>query len=227
MRKPSQIAITFGLAKYMLLATFRNRNSLIFGLLFPLIFVEVFGSFGGGGASKTGVGITNELKDSNAPLIMALERMNGLKDGAIKLEFDTRENLRQQVSQGKLGAEVEQSGDGPAFTIVTSSANPIGGATASGILQSVSSHVNLSAAELAAGPEFLEPVQLKTEDVSGKMARYIDFVLPGMIGFSLISTATFGIAFPFFGAATHFSIEARMLHSRLARDRSVLWFLSA
>ena len=66
-----------------------------------------------------------------------------------------------------------------------------------GILQSVSNRVNLMAAEAAAGQQFLEPVEIKTEDVSGKVSRYIDFVLPGMIGFSLISTATFGIAFPF------------------------------
>ena len=98
-RSQVRVAITFGLAKYMLLATFRNRNSLIFGLLFPLIFVEVFGAIGGGGADQAKIGVSDALANSSAPLIVALKAMDGQKNSPIKLEFGPSADLPNQGEQ--------------------------------------------------------------------------------------------------------------------------------
>ncbi|MHB8636274.1 MAG: ABC transporter permease [Fimbriimonadaceae bacterium] len=195
-KRPSQIAISFGLFKYTLRATLRNRNSLIFGLLFPLIFVAVFGSFGGG-ATRAKIGLSTKLAASPSPLIRALQAMNGKPNSPVDIVTLSDAQLEQQVSHGDVGAGIEAGADGGTFTVITSTANPIGGATANGILESIANGVNLKTAEVAAGPNFKAPVALNTKDVAGKEFRYIDFVLPGMIGFSLISTATFGVAFPF------------------------------
>ena len=39
------------------------------------------------------------------------------------------------------------------------------------------------------------PVKLQEQKIEGRQARYIDFALPGQIGFSLLSTAIFGTVF--------------------------------
>src|SRR5579862_8645757 len=194
--RPSQLSISLGLFKYTLLATLRNRNSLIFGLIFPLIFVLIFGAFGGG-VNKARIGLSDRLSNSGSPLITALQTMSGQAGSAVTVETLNDTALEQKVKQGDLGAAIQPAAEGDGLTILTSSANPIGGATASGIIRSIANGVNLSAAEAEAGPKFTAPVKLQAKDLAGTQRRYIDFVLPGMIGFSLISTATFGIAFPF------------------------------
>src|SRR6185369_11668517 len=39
---------------------------------------------------------------------------------------------------------------------------------------------------------------ITTEEVPGRIYTYIDFLLPGLIGFSLIGAAIFGVAFVFY-----------------------------
>ena len=195
-RRPTQFAISLGLTKYALIATLRNKNSLIFGLMFPLGFVLVFGAIGGGTA-KTGVGLSAKLAESGTPLVRALQALDANKNSPIRLTVASEDQLEIQVSQGKLGAAIEAGKGAGEFTILTSTSNPIAGGAASGLLRGIVDEVNLRAAEAVAGPDFKAPVDIKSKDIAGKEFRYIDFVLPGMIGFSLISTATFGVAFPF------------------------------
>ena len=41
----NQVKATFGLAKYILKALLKNKSSLFFGLIFPIVIVSVFGAF--------------------------------------------------------------------------------------------------------------------------------------------------------------------------------------
>src|SRR5579863_2313036 len=119
MRKaPSQVTISLGLFKYMLLATLRNRNSLVFGLLFPLIFVLIFGSFGSG-ISKSKVAVSERLASSQSPFLKAL--MHGPVNGALSIETMDDSQLERAVRDGSVGAGIEPGREGREFTIVASS----------------------------------------------------------------------------------------------------------
>jgi ABC-2 type transport system permease protein len=85
---------------------------------------------------------------------------------------------------------------GPAMgydvTLATSSASPQNAAAARTFVQGVIDQVNLRAAGVTA-----PAVTLATKDVAGRQFSFIDFALPGQLGFSLLSIAVFGTAFGF------------------------------
>lgn len=194
-RKPNQVRITLGLTKYVLTATLRNKASAVFGLLIPLGFVLVFGLFQGD-ATKIDVGIDRSLSNSQNALVVALRAMTSKKDSPVQLEQLDRSEINTKLKSGNLGGAIVASGSGTGIEVLTSTANPISSATTLGILHGISDQINLGAAMAAAPPGFEPPAQFSQKSVSGHESRYIDFVLPGMIGFSLIGLATFGVAFP-------------------------------
>jgi len=76
--------------------------------------------------------------------------------------------------------------------LTTSLASPQSAAGVSQLLAQIDNQVNLR----ASGVTTL-PVQMSADSVQGKSARYVDFIIPGQIGFSLLSIAVFGTAFGF------------------------------
>lgn len=189
LKKPSQVIMAWGLTKYALKSTLRNRSSLIFSLIFPLVFVAIFGSIGNGGQSVS-LGVAQNL-NKTTPIYQAIATIAAEKGSAVKLVEDNNDNLTHQLKQSTLGAILEPGTTFNSITLVTSTANPQGGSAAETIMNGILSQLNLRAAGVTK-PAF----SFTTKDVAGKSIRYIDFALPGQIGFSLISIATFGIAFP-------------------------------
>lgn len=195
-KRPNQLAICLGLFRYTLAATMRNRLSFAFGLLFPLVLLVGFGMFSDG-VNKSDIGIATPLAKTDSPFIQALEDLSKSPTGPINVVVLPEDELVRRVSRGAVGAGLEPGKSAGELTIVTSTANPIAGGSASGIIRSIAGQFNLKAAERLAGANFKAPVTLASRDVAGKTFRYIDFALPGIVGFSLIFSATFGIAFPF------------------------------
>jgi len=187
---PSQLLIAWGLTKYALKATLRNRSSLIFSLIFPLIFVAIFGSIGNAAQTIT-FGVDSSVSDNNA-IYQTLQSVANQVDSPVKIVHGSEADLlTDQLNQSKLGGILEPGDSPTSLQLVTSTANPQGGAAASTFLNGIISQLNLKAAGVVK-PTF----SFTTKDIAGKEYRYIDFALPGQIGFSLISIATFGIAFP-------------------------------
>jgi ABC-2 type transport system permease protein len=84
------------------------------------------------------------------------------------------------------------AGTGYAVTLTTTSASPQNAAAAQAFVQGVVDQVNVRAAGITT-----PAVTLATKDIAGRKYTYIDFVLPGQLGFSLLSIAIFGTAFGF------------------------------
>jgi ABC-2 type transport system permease protein len=77
--------------------------------------------------------------------------------------------------------------------VTTSTAAPQDGALFKSIVSGITDKVNLGAARIE-NPA----VKLNTDEVSGRKFKTIDFILPGQLGFSLLSTGVFATAFVFF-----------------------------
>lgn len=84
------------------------------------------------------------------------------------------------------------SSTGYDVTLATSSAAPQNAAAARAFVQGVIDQVNLRAAGVTT-----PAITLATKDVAGRVFTFIDFALPGQLGFSLLSIAVFGTAFGF------------------------------
>ncbi|MBI4495230.1 MAG: ABC transporter permease [Chloroflexi bacterium] len=177
---PSQVRAFLALALYPFLAMTRSVGTVAFGFLFPIAFIGVFG-FIGGGPQELRLGLAAGA-DRASPLYAALQQL----PGARLVEAEPAE-LDRQLRLGKLDAMLELE---PAdLRLRLSSANPQGQYTRL-VLDALVDRLNLR----LAGVE-QPPLRLEVQEVSGRSQRYLDFALPGQIGFALLSTATFGTVF--------------------------------
>lgn len=193
---PNRLAVTWGLTKYALKASFRNKASYFFSLVFPLVFVSVFGLMGNNGDTiKFGVADT---LDKNGPIYQAIEELSNQKDAPIELVHGNLTELEEDLKQDDLASVLApaESGSNAEFKLITSNGSPQGKAAAESFINGIISQMNLAILQMNTG-SFSLPFMIQNEEISGTTFRYIDFLLPGQIGFSMLSLATFGVGFTF------------------------------
>jgi ABC-2 type transport system permease protein len=187
-KKPNQIRAFFTMMKYFFLAQTRNPATFAFGFLFPIVFISVFG-FIGNGAPQLTLGIPRGSNQDN-PVMQTIKQQQ-----FVKLQEAPRDQLENKIKQGNLSGIIEVDtleSDPPQYKInlVTSQANPQEASGVQSYIRGIADQTNLK----LAGVENPQIIVVPSE-ISGRQARYIDFALPGMIGFSLLSTALFGTVF--------------------------------
>jgi ABC-2 type transport system permease protein len=187
-RKPRQFRAYLTMMKYFFLAQTRNPATFAFGFIFPVVFISIFGLIGNT-PQKLTIGFTSD-SDRNSPVAAAIE-----KQSFVKTTYDSHEVLENQMKQGKLAGIVtiqNQHTQPPTYQVklTTSIANPQEAATLNSFVRGVVDQTNLQLAGVT-NPA----ITVTQSELSGRQFRYIDFALPGMIGFSLLSTAVFGTVF--------------------------------
>ncbi len=189
-KRPGQWRAFLSMTYYALRAQTRNPATFAFGFIFPVVFITVFGLIGNTPQNYT-IGIPN-TSVSNNPITKTLTGQS-----FIRVEQGSREYLEGQLRVGKIASiiSVSRSSQNPprySVSLVTTRANPQQSAAVTTIISSVVDKANLALSAVK-NP----PITLSQQEVAGRQFRYIDFVLPGMIGFSLLSTAIFGVIFGF------------------------------
>ncbi|PYF72362.1 ABC transporter permease [Pedobacter nutrimenti] len=191
MKKPySNTKATLALAKASFRSIMRSPSAVVFTLAFPLIFILVFGFLGGGGV-KVDLAIAPG-SDVQNPIIGALEKI-----AVVRLVKDQNAaEVKTNLEKGHLDAviSVQKNPAGlPAFIAdvkYTSASMDKGN-----ILKSILNNLLYSLNTQNVKPTV---AQIKESTVTGRIYRTIDFILPGQLGFSLLSTGVFGTAFVFF-----------------------------
>ena len=194
--KYSQIRAMLAITKGSLKAILRSPSAVVFSIVFPLIFILVFG-FIGGGNGKTSVKIAlDQGSDTSSPIYTALSQINSIK---IVKGDDTF--FLQELEKGRITAKVLISKTGvasPAYDIkITSS-----GAVMPQNIQLLQSVLNGVIAGMNqkyfATNQTIARVDATISQIPGRAYKTIDFILPGQLGFSLLSSGVFGVAFLFF-----------------------------
>lgn len=188
--KPRQWPAYLSMSWYTLRATLRNPATVAFGLAFPLVFIAIFGLIGSSSQSLS-LGLPKNSSLSN-PVIEGVKSLP-----FIKTETADDEVLDQKLRIGKLDGillVLEKDTSPPTYDVylTTTSGNPTGAATANSVVGGIVDKLNLKLSGVT-----IPPATLTSREVSGRQFRYIDFVLPGQIGFSLLSTAMFSTVFGF------------------------------
>lgn len=188
----SQFNAMLAIAKASLISIFRSPSAVIFSFLFPIIFILVFG-----------------FLSSTAPVIRVAFEENCLKDNDLYRSLVEKSNLKIIVQSRKLSLQELEKGHITAI-IDIQSVNPssfpkymvkLTTSTAAsdriGLLQSIIQQ-SISALDQRNFPK--RPVYAFMDKVTlpGRQYRTIDFILPGQLGFSLLSAGVFGVAFIFF-----------------------------
>jgi ABC-2 type transport system permease protein len=186
MPKPySQFRAMMAITKASLTGMFRSPQAVFFSLFFPIVLIVIFGALSQRGGISVDVAFDKNTDTTNR-LYQTLIHVP-----VLHIENGTEEELADKLKKGRITALIEiknipdSNSDHP-YTIhlKTTSASKKDLPVLNSILQSV---INNQSRQL-----------ITMEEVPGRTYTYIDFLLPGLIGFSLIGAAIFGVAFVFY-----------------------------
>ncbi|MET0930581.1 MAG: ABC transporter permease [Aeromicrobium sp.] len=172
------------LARAMLKGFFRDKMSVFFAILFPLMFLVLFGGL------LTDQGVSRAEIIQIGP-VAVLDDAPPAAEKAYAESLDiTRSSDRAdavaQVRKGDADAVISQDGD--VVTIRYSAADQVKAATVQGIFQSVIQGANL--AVVGQPPTY----SLDAKRVEDDSLSAIQFVTPGLLGWAVAMSATFGAA---------------------------------
>jgi len=202
----------FAITKASFKSIFKSPSSTFFSLFFPIVLIIIFGSLGGGGGISFDVAIDKSSDSTNA-IYQAITHapIFSIANGT---EAEIEDRLKKGRLTGILSVQKTNSGKYDVH-IKSSSASqrelPQLQAVLNGMINEVSQQEH--------------PVEkiatISNEQVEGRIYKRIDFYLPGMIGFSLIGSAVFGVAFLFF-ALRETLVLKRMYASPVTKTNIVL-----
>lgn len=195
-KKYSQSKALWAIIRASFKAIFSQPTSVVFSLLFPIIFILIFGAFGNGGGPSYRIAF-EPGSDSLNRFDSALKKNSILK---IARYADTAE-MNRDLEKGNLTAIVnirviKDSAGHERFSVGTRSTSASGN-TFGGLMQLLQFHK--LAVEKSLSTDKTDYVKIEMPEISeGKKYRQIDFILPGQLGFSILFATLFGISFTFF-----------------------------
>ena len=172
---------------------FRNRQSLFWALVFPLVFVGVFGLFNLDQAPSVTIGVIDRSQDNVSKVLLA----NLKQIRTFKLETKTDEAAaRKQLQDGDLryllvippGLAASVAEGHPAQIAFTYDEASPTSAVVIGVIQRFLNDANLG---LVQAPTLLN---LGAEGIRSRQLNYFDFLLPGFVGLGVMTYSVIGIA---------------------------------
>lgn len=188
----NQLKAMLAVTKASLTATFRSPQSIFFSLFFPVVLIWIFGSLAGGGAATVDVAFE---KSADSTTVLYQELLN---DPLLNFIDPRKKNIEEELKKGRIAAviDVQATNKGRSdFQVHLRSSSASQNDFA--MLQSVVRNV-IHRLDDANFPNRETVATVTRSQIEGRRYRTIDFFLPGMIGFSLIGAAVFGVAFSFF-----------------------------
>ncbi|ALL08138.1 ABC transporter permease [Pedobacter sp. PACM 27299] len=191
MSKPyNHTKATMALAKASFRSIMRSPSAVVFTLAFPLVFILVFGFLGKGGI-KVDLAIAPG-SDLHNPIIVALEENPVVHLIRDKDAAEIKTDLEKGSIDGLIHVE-KNAAEKPAYKakVEYTSASIDKGNVLKSVIHNLMYNLN--------SKDMMPTVaELNESTVQGRIYRTIDFILPGQLGFSLLSTGVFGTAFVFF-----------------------------
>jgi ABC-2 type transport system permease protein len=198
MKSYSQLRAMMAITKASLHAIFRSPSSVIFGFAFPFVFILVFGFMGNSGGMKSyKVAIDNNADTANE-LYKAFENTQGV----IIKRYADKKLLDEDLQYGKIAGVIniqKNVSENPPYIFTfksTTSSNdkwPQFKALAESIITELSNRY-YPGRPVYANFDF----DYKKDITEIRRYKTIDFILPGQLGFSLLASGVFGVAFMFF-----------------------------
>ncbi|MEO7523316.1 MAG: ABC transporter permease, partial [Ferruginibacter sp.] len=196
--KYNQFRAMFAITKASLRSITRSPSALIFSFIFPFIFILVFGFIGGNGGRSSYKIVIDPASDTANELFTALKNTEGVKI----LRYKSTKEQRTDLEEGKFAAIVtikKNIGAAKPYTIQIASAT-----SSNDQWPQLKSLIERKIADVsdkyyAGRPSYAAfDFDYKRDIAEIREYKTIDFILPGQLGFSLLSTGVFGVAFMFF-----------------------------
>ena len=170
---------------------FRQKEAIIWSIIFPLFMMTLFGFAKFGGVGHVDLGIVNGAGNNGIKLVEALKKVNALvvKEGQKDTEMRELERGERDVVL-IIPSDVDLSAGGM-LTLLTSLAKPQQGQLGSLIVQRVLDEITM---ERTSVPNRLLVV---TQEMAGRNLTYVDFLVPGILAMAIMQLGIFGVAFNF------------------------------
>lgn len=199
MKKYNQVQAMFAITRASLKAIFRSPSAVVFSFVFPFIFIIVFGFIGDGGGVPTYKIAIDKNSDTANAFFDSVKANNRIKI----LYLDDKE-LQLGLAKGRIAGILhitKNPVNTPAysFRLTSTSASNDKWPQLIPILNAIAN--NVSDRQFAGRPSYAVLDYRYDRDIDNSIREYktIDFILPGQLGFSLLSSGVFGVAFMFFG----------------------------
>jgi ABC-2 type transport system permease protein len=219
MRRPYlQMNAAFALAKASLTAMLRSPTSVVFSLLFPIIFIVVFGSMVDNTVVQLKISIAPNCDTAN----VIYESISKMSNITIDSNLDAPDAV-DALQKGRLTAIVDIKKDNsnlplPHYTVsLTSSTSS---RLQVDLLQTVLNNV-VTSINQKVFPNDPSIASIKTKELPGRIYRQIDFILPGQLGFSLLMAGVFGSAFILFNLRKSLVLK-RLFATPLSRSYLII-----
>jgi ABC-2 type transport system permease protein len=177
----------------------RNRAAVFFSLFLPLIIMLIFGVLNFEGTTEMDVGIVDEAgNEASATIIERLDAYEYLilHDGGESEELANLENgERDFVIVIPEGWAAPQPGTESGLVAYASNADPAQAQVSQGLLQQAVGQALFAPAGGGGGGAFAAP--LRFESIETRDLGYIDFLVPGIVGMTIMQLGLFGVAFGF------------------------------
>lgn len=173
----------------------KSPQAVFFSLFFPIVLITIFGALGGNRGISLDVAFTKNSDTSNY-IYKAI--MAGKVPG-VEVETGTESELSDRLMKGRIVSliEIKAMPNGDSADYVVHMKTTSAGMKDLPVLESMlKMAIGITNDQFNPRPHTYATIT--TEEVPGRQYRMIDFYLPGMLGFSLMGTAVFGVAFVFF-----------------------------
>jgi ABC-2 type transport system permease protein len=191
----NQLRAMLSITKASLRAMLRSPSAVVFSIFFPLIFILVFGFIGSGGGTTYKV-VLDKKSDTLNALYGALKENKYIRFVQLQNDAALQSDLLKGRLTGVLYIQKNTDLSTAPYSVRFSSTTASADKTASflPLLETTISKIDKQVySNRQTYVQLLEP-QIKTV----REYRTIDFILPGQLGFSLLSAGIFGVAFLFF-----------------------------
>lgn len=196
--KYSQLTAMWAITVASLRSIMRSPSAVVFSFVFPFVFILVFGFIGNSGNRQNFRVVMEKNADTSNVLFNTLKKTEGLRI----VSYPSAEEMQLDMQKGKIAGVINiqknESGSVP-YSVhmrsTTSSNNKWPQLKA--LLDSKINEVsNLQYKDRDSYADFNFDYQRDISEI--RQYKTIDFILPGQLGFSLLSSGVFGVAFMFF-----------------------------
>ena len=206
---------------------YRDRQSLFWALMFPIIFTVVFGLFDFSQAPEVRIAVTAEAP---SPVSAALERGLGEVDSFEVNRTTDVDAARRDLMDGEVDVVLSvppiPAGEGPrsspviqstAVTVFYNESNFESNQFALGVIERIVDRMNLQMAGVTT-----PPLSVEATGVAARSIEYYDFLLPGLVAMGVMNFSITGMAI----AVARYR-EQRILKRILATPLRPFRFLTA
>lgn len=176
-------------------AIFRSPSAVVFSFFFPLIFILVFGFMSSGSRISLKIALAPGSDTANL-VYRSVKAIEG-----IKIVDKPEQEWKEDLEKGRIVAAlaIKYTGDTlHPYRIGLISSEAVSAQNLQ-VLQSLLDGIikNISDRQFPGRPAYAAIDQQRIM-LPGRTYRTIDFILPGQLGFSLLSAGVFGVAFLFY-----------------------------